>query len=102
MTSGAVPGDITAGAGMDPCADAISTMSPSAMPSFDAVCGLISTHVLHIAVLIGSGISCSQGRCAVDPSRNACDANGRKWNGYCDGSPSKLGLRAEGIEPSEG
>src|SRR5262249_40245005 len=68
-------------------------MSASPMPSFDAVWGLISTHVLHIAVLIGSGISCSHGRCAVDPSRNACDANGRKWNGNCAGSPSKLGAR---------
>src|SRR5260221_12241233 len=75
-------------------------MSPSPMPSLEAVCGLISAHVLHIAVLIGSGISCIHGRCAVDPSRNACDANGRKWNGYCAASPSKegLGIRDWGFE----
>src|SRR5580765_5918371 len=72
-------------------------MSPSPIPSFDAVCGLISTHVLHIAVLIGSGISCIHGRCAVDPSRNACDENGRTWNGYWLGSPSKLGARGSGL-----
>src|SRR5437660_4824715 len=72
-------------------------MSASPIPSRDAVCGLISTHVLHIAVLIGSGISCIHGRCAVEPSRNACDENGRKWKGYWLGSPSKLGARCSGV-----
>src|SRR5580765_5865607 len=75
-------------------------MSPSPIPSFDAVCGLISTHVLHIAVLIGSGISCIHGRCAVEPSRNACDEKGRKWNGYCAGSPSNTGGSALGARDS--
>ena len=67
----------------EPCADATSTRSPSAMPSRSAVCGLISTQLLHIAVVSGSGSSCSHGRCASEPSRSACDAYGRKWNGYC-------------------
>ena len=40
------------------------------MPSFAAVAGLISTQLLHIAEVSGSGISCSHGRCASDPSRN--------------------------------
>ena len=53
------------------------------MPSFAAVAGLISTQLLHIADVIGSGISCSHGRCASEPSRNALEAYGRKWNGNC-------------------
>src|SRR5256885_7298646 len=82
---------------MLPCADAISIMSPSPMPNRSAVRGLISAQVLHIAVLMGSGISCSHGKCAVDPSRNACDGNGRKGNGDWVGSPSKLAARYSGL-----
>src|SRR5262249_18473083 len=55
------------------------------------VCGLISTQLLHIADVSGSGISCSHGRCAVDPSPNCTDWYGRKWNGNCDVSPSNRG-----------
>jgi hypothetical protein len=88
MTSGATPGDTRAGARSVPCADPISTISPSAIPRRAAVWVLISTQLLHIALEITSGISCSQGRWASEPSRNACDAYGRKWNGYCAASPS--------------
>src|SRR6185503_12644434 len=63
------------------------------MPSFAAVAGLISTQLLHMADVIGSGISCSQGRCASEPSRNWFDEYGRKWNGYCPASPSNLAVR---------
>src|SRR5262245_9611835 len=87
-TSGAIPGDNTAGTCTLPCADAISTTSPSPTPSFPAVAGLISIQLLHIAEVIGSGNSCSHGRCASDPSRNADDAYGRKFNGNSFGSPS--------------
>src|SRR5262245_8116610 len=76
--SGAIPGDKTAGARTDPCDDVISTRSPLAMFNVSAVCGLISTQLLHIADVIGSGISCSHGRCAAAPSLNACDAYGWK------------------------
>ena len=48
------------------------------MPSFAAVAGLISTQLLHIADVIGSGSSCSHGRCASEPSRNADETYGRK------------------------
>ena len=48
-------------------------MSPSFTPSVSAVFGLISTQLLHIADVIGSGSSCSQGRCASEPSRNCSD-----------------------------
>ena len=56
---------------------------PDAMPSRSAVAGLISTQLLHIADVSGSGISCSHGRCASEPSRKAFEGYGRKWNGYC-------------------
>src|SRR5712691_5905712 len=69
----------------------MSTRSPCAICSRSAVCGLISTQLLHIAEVSGSGISCSHGRCAVDPSPNCCDTYGRKWKGNCDGSPEKTG-----------
>src|SRR6516225_78280 len=91
ITSGAMPGKITAGARNEPCEEATSTRSPSAMPILAAVCGLISTQLDHIADVSGSGSSCNHGRWAVDPSPNAGDAYGRKWNGYCDGSPSNRG-----------
>jgi len=78
MMSGAMPGDTTAPARTDPCADATSTTSPAAMPSFSAVFELIYTQLHHIADVSGSGNSCSHGRCASDPSRNAVDAYGRK------------------------
>src|SRR5262245_46253800 len=87
-TSGAMPGDTTAGARTVPCGDAISTTSPSPTPSLAAVAGLISIQLLHIADVIGSGSSCSHGRCASDPSRNAEDAYGRKFSGNSLGSPS--------------
>src|SRR5262245_53162266 len=86
-----MPGETTAGARSVPCDDAISTTSPSAIPSFAAVAVLISTQLLHIADVIGSGISCSHGRCASDPSRKADDGYGRKWSGYCAASPSNSG-----------
>src|SRR6185295_16889433 len=79
------------GARTVPCDEVTSTRSPCAMFSRAAVDGLISTQLLHIADVSGSGSSCSHGRCAVDPSPNAVDAYGRKWNGYWDGSPSKTG-----------
>ena len=66
--SGAMPGVITADERSVPCAEVTSTRSPSPMPSFAAVCGLISTQLLHIADVSGSGISCSHGRCAAEPS----------------------------------
>src|SRR5262245_47819444 len=87
-TSGAMPGDTTAGARTLPCADAISTTSPSPTPSLAAVAGLISIQLLHIADVIGSGSSCSHGRCASDPSRNADEAYGRKFSGNSLGSTS--------------
>src|SRR6266508_3835426 len=86
-----MPGETTAGARTLPGLDAISTTSPSAIPSFAAVAVLISTQLLHIADVIGSGISCSQGKCASDPSRNADDGYGRKWSGYWLASPSNSG-----------
>ena len=61
------------------------------MPSFPAACGFISTQLHHIAVVSGSGSSCSHGRCASDPSSNACDGYGAKWNGYACASPSNSG-----------
>ena len=91
-TSGAMPGEMH---GRAPAAcrarEATSTRSPSPMPSCAAVSGLISTQLLHIADVSGSGISCSHGRCASDPSRNCGDGYGRKWNGYCCASPSNCG-----------
>src|ERR1051325_2516705 len=90
-TSGAMPGNMTAGARTEPCADAISTTSPSAMPSLAAVCGFSSTQLLHIADVNGSGSSWSHGRCAEDPSPNAIDAYGRKWYGYVLASPANVG-----------
>src|SRR6516162_4947979 len=96
--SGAMPGKITAGTRSVPCVDVISTRSPSAMLIFAAVCGLISTQLLHIADVSGSGSSCSQGRCAVDPSPNAVDAYGKKWNGYSAAPPSNLGSSNGGLE----
>src|SRR5688572_24121577 len=89
--SGAMPGESTAAVCNEPCAEPISTTSPSPMPSFMAVAGLISTQLLHIADVIGSGISCSHGKCAVDPSRNAEEVYGRKCSGYCCASPSNRG-----------
>src|SRR4051812_17045481 len=82
---------MNAGARTDPTLDVISTMSPWAIPPAAAVFGLISTQLLHIADVIGSGSSCSHGRCASEPSRNAYEAYGRKWNGYCPGSPANDG-----------
>ena len=67
-----------AGARKDPCDDETSRTSPSATPSFAAVCGLSSTQLLHIADVSGSGSSCSHGKCADDPSPNATDSYGRK------------------------
>src|SRR5262245_65543124 len=93
--SGAIPGNSTAGARTLPCDDTTSTMSPCAMPRRPAVPGLISTQLLHIADVSGSGISCSHGRCATDPSPNCCDRYGRKWNGYSLASPSNRGSNQE-------
>ena len=76
--SGAMPGKMTAGTRRVPCVEVRSTRSPSLTFSFCAVCGFISTQLLHIADVIGSGISCSHGRCALDPSPNAGDRYGRK------------------------
>src|SRR5262245_806570 len=90
-TSGAIPGKIIAGARTLPCCDVTSTRSPCAIPARAAVCGLISTQLLHIADVSGSGISCSHGRCAADPSPNCDDGYGWKCSGYCDASPSKKG-----------
>src|SRR5262245_59694787 len=90
-TSGAMPGDTTAGARTVPCGDAISTTSPSPTPSLAAVAGLISTQLLHIADVIGSGSSCSHGTCASEPSRNADDMYGCRYIGYCCASPSNFG-----------
>src|SRR4051812_16180198 len=106
MMSGARPGLMNAGALSDPTLDVTSTTSPSAIPSCSAVFGFSSTQLLHIAEVIGSGSSCSQGRCAVEPSRNAVDGYGRKWNGYWPASPSNIGsvyladpaLRASGAD----
>ena len=64
---------------MAPVWTRISTTSPSPSPSFTAVLGLISIQLLHIADVIGSGISCSHGRCASEPSKNVLDGYGRKW-----------------------
>ena len=79
------------GARTVPCDEVMSTRSPCASCSRSAVCGLTSTQLLHIADVSGSGISCSHGRCALEPSPNCSDAYGRKWNGYSDASPSKRG-----------
>ena len=76
--SGAIPGKIITGARSVPCDEVMSTRSPCASCSRSAVCGLISTQLLHIAEVNGSGISCSQGRCALEPSPNCSDAYGRK------------------------
>src|SRR5262245_63235194 len=86
-----MPGVMTTEPRMDPCVDAISTTSPSPSPSFTAVLGLISIQLLHIADVIGSGISCSHGRCASEPSKNVLDGYGRKWKGYSPASPSNRG-----------
>src|SRR4051812_30153020 len=91
--SAAMPGKITAGARSVPCDELTSTMSPSSIFRRSAVCGLISIQLLHIAEVSGSGISCSHGRCAVDPSPNCCDRYGRKWNGNCVASPSNCGSK---------
>src|SRR5262245_12995311 len=90
-TSGAMPGETIAAVRSDPCADATSTMSPSRTPSLVAVAVLISTQLLHIADVSGSGITCNHGRCASEPSRNALEAYGRKCIGYCAASPSNCG-----------
>src|SRR5581483_5417060 len=89
--SGAMPGKTTAGARSVPCDEVTSTRSPSAMPIFSAVFGLISTQLLPIADVSGSGSSRSHGRCAVEPSPNAGDAYGRKWNGKSLADPSNAG-----------
>src|SRR5687768_14834738 len=90
-TSGAMPGEMTAAVRRLPCWDVTSTMSPSLIPRRAAVVGLISIQLLHIAEVSGSGISCSHGRCAVEPSRNWFDGYGRKWNGYWSAAPSNSG-----------
>ena len=103
--SGPMPGEITTGARNAPCAEAISTTSPSAIPSRAATPRLTSTQLLHIAVVSGSGSSCSQGRCASEPSSSACDAKGRKWNGYSPASPSSSGpphAVGAGVAPARG
>src|SRR5579885_2122966 len=101
--SGAMPGKTTAGARSVPCDEVTSTRSPSAMPIFSAVFGLISTQLLHIAEVSGSGSSCSHGRCAVEPSPNAGDAYGRKCIGYSLAAPSKRGsVHAGGWELDAG
>src|SRR5215813_5339199 len=82
-----MPGDGNAAARIEPWLDAISTRSPCCIPSLSAVCRLISTQLLHIALDIGSGNSCIKGRCASEPSRNAIDGYGRKWNPYSLESP---------------
>src|SRR5690242_10224249 len=66
-------------------------MSPCAMPSSLAFFSLISTQLHHIPDVIGSGVSCSQGRWACDPSYSICDAYGMKKYGYTVASPSKAG-----------
>ena len=65
--SGAMPGVSTAARRTEPCIDTTSTTSPSAIPSFVAVVGLISTQLLHIALDMGSGSSCRTGKCASEP-----------------------------------
>src|SRR6185436_2196418 len=89
--SGAMPGVSTAASLTEPCVDTTSTMSPSPIPSFVAVAGLISTQLLHIADVIGSGSSCSHGRCASEPSRNAEETYGSRCIGYSCASPSNFG-----------
>src|SRR4051812_30274138 len=86
-----MPGVSSAGARSDPRDDVTSSTSPWPICIFAAVCGLISIQLLHIADVIGSGISWSHGRCDTVPSLKVCDANGRKWNGYVAASPSKDG-----------
>src|SRR5271170_2929252 len=61
------------------------------MPSFAAVCVLISTHEPHITLESGSGASCIHGRWASEPSYHICEANGKKWNGKSFASPSNCG-----------
>src|SRR5262245_40592942 len=89
--SGAMPGVSTAARRTEPFVETMSTMSPSPTPSFAAVAGLTSTQLLHIAEVIGSGSSCSHGKCASDPSRNADETYGSKWIGYFVSSPSNSG-----------
>ena len=42
----------------------------------------------HMTVVIGSGISCSHGRCAVRPSANAAEGYTCSMNGICPASPA--------------
>src|SRR5580765_4225425 len=89
--SGAMPGKIMTGTRTVPCDELTSTRSPCASRSRSAVCGLTSTQLLHIAEVNGSGSSCSHGRCALDPSPNCNETQGRRWNGYVAASPSNCG-----------
>src|SRR5437016_3578090 len=91
ITSGAIPGARSAGARKDPCGEVSSIKSPCRIPRASAVRGLISTHEPHMAVVIGSGSSCIQGKLASAPSPKACVANGSKWKGKSDTEPSNSG-----------
>src|SRR4030042_5333701 len=72
--------------------DMIRTTSSSANPSSSAVAGLISTQLFHITVVVGSGISCSQGLLAPLPSPKIGDKKGSKKNSP---EPSNLAAPVE-------
>src|SRR5262245_62159556 len=96
-----MPGDGNAAARIEPWLDAIPTRSPSPISRRSAVSRLISTQLLHIALDIGSGNSCINGRCASEPSRNAMDGYGRKWNPYSFESPLNWASEYLNVPPVE-
>ena len=78
------PDTETPGARSMPWGDVIVRTSPSCI--VELVGGLrvdFNPRPCHITVVIGSGISCSHGRCAVRPSANAADGYTCSTNGIC-------------------
>ena len=74
-TSGAMPGESIAGSvKLSVLRGDLDQIALSECPIAAAVLGLISIQLDHIAVVSTSGISCSHGRCASEPSRNAWEA----------------------------
>ena len=56
-----------------PWSDSTETIWPSSAPIALAVSGVISIPVPQVVLSIGSGISCSQGRLALRPSKKCSE-----------------------------
>src|SRR5215211_3511755 len=91
ITSGWIAGYRYTGASTSPASLTIFTISSFSSPSSWAVSGLISTHVFHITVVVGSANSCNQGIFAPD-SPNVGETNGRKKNSPSPANSASVAL----------